>query len=81
MKESEFPEKFDLFHISYANGCQAMAYAPMYTVNVGDRVVTTFDEGIAKAIVKYVTPDEEWFKMISNAYTIDRITHKIVEVR
>ena len=79
-KKTEFPEMFDVLHVDYVNGYQGLAFAPQYTVEVGDHVITTFDEGTVKASVKYVTPEDEWFKLINGIHSVDRITDKIVKV-
>jgi len=81
MSKTEFPEMFDVLHINYTNGCQGLAFAPIGAVEIGDHVITTFDDGTVKASVKYCTPEDNWLKMISGMYSVDRITNKIVEVR
>jgi hypothetical protein len=80
-KKTEFPEMFDVLHIDYVNGCQGLAFAPIGAVEIGEKVITTFDEGTVKAQVKYVTPEDNWLKMICNMYSVDKITNKIIEVR
>ena len=90
MKEKpEFPEQFTLMNIQYKNGCKGLAYSKELNdddnfgpqCEVGDEVITTFDEGTISGMVKYCTPEDEWFKLISQVMTVDRITHKIVEVK
>lgn len=80
-KETQMPERFHVFCIEYTNGCKSLAYAESYAIDVGDRVITTFGEGTVKMKVQYITPEDEWFRMILSISTVDRITHKIVEVQ
>lgn len=86
-KKYEFPERFTLMNIQYKNGCKGLAYSAELKdefgsqCEVGDKVITTFDEGEVASMVKYCTPEDEWFKLISQVMTVDRITHKIVEVK
>ena len=80
MKKAEIPERFDLVSIKYKSGCKGLGYAPYHKVNVGDTVITGFDEGYAESVVQFCTPEDEMFKMISDIYTVDKITHKVVEI-
>ena len=80
MKKVEYPEQFTLASIKYRNGCKGYGYAPNYKVEVGDEVITGFDEGCVESIVTYCTPEDDYFKMIAEINTVDRITHKIVEI-
>ena len=81
MKKNTYPEVFNVYQINYVNGCQALAFSETQAIEVGDRVLTAFGEGTVVYMVQFCTADEPWFKMISGIYTVDRITHKIVEVR
>ena len=78
MKE-KLPERFDVCRIEYQNGCKGLAWCYWARISVGDRVVTNFGEGTVTHVVDCV--DEPWFRMVSNVMTIDKITHKIVEVK
>lgn len=79
-KKSAYPELFDVFQIEYDSGCKSLAFAPPYQAETGDRVITTCGTGTVKASVKYCTLEDEWFKLVSGIYPVDRINYKIIEV-
>lgn len=76
----EIPERFDLAFIKYKNGCKGFGYAPTSRIDVGDTVKTVWDEGTVESIVNWCTPEDDYYKLIAGVMTVDRITHKIVEV-
>ena len=80
MNTPEYPEKFSFVSIMYKCGCKGFAYAPLYTVNQNETVITDVDEGQITNIVKYCTPEDDWFRAVSSVMAVDKITHKIVEV-
>lgn len=77
----EFPERFDFVSIKYKSGCKGFAIAPTSHVAVGDHVITDLDDGIVSSLVSWCTPEDEYYKAITEVMTVDRITHKIVEVK
>lgn len=79
-KKVEIPERFDLVSIKYKNGCKGLGYAPTSHVNVGDTVKTAWDEGTVVSIASWCTPEDEYYKVLCDVYTVDKITHKIIEV-
>ena len=76
----EIPERFDLAFIRYTNGCKGLGYAPISRIDVGDTVKTAWDEGVVESMVNWCTPEDDYYKLIAGVMTVDRITHKIVEV-
>lgn len=80
MKKAEIPERFDLVSIKYKSGCKGLGYAPYMAIHKGDSVITEFGEGYAESIIQFCTPEDDYYKMISGIYTVDRITHKVVEI-
>ena len=76
----EIPEQFDLAFIRYTNGCKGLGYAPTSRIDVGDTVKTAWDEGTVESMVNWCTPEDDYYKLIAGVMTVDRITHKIVEV-
>lgn len=83
----EYPERFTIMSIQYKSGCKGLAYSAELKdefgsqCEVGDKVITNFDEGEVVSMVKYCTPEDDWFKLVSQVITVDRITHKLVEVK
>lgn len=80
IKKNQVDDRFDIFSIEYQNGCKGLAYAAD-GVAVGDKVITAFGEGTVKMVVPFCTSQDDWVKLISSIYTVDKITHKIVEVK
>ena len=80
-KKTEIPERFDLVSIKYQNGCKGLGYAPPCKVEVGDTVKTAWDEGTVVSIASWCTAEDEYYKVICDVITVDKITHKIVEVK
>lgn len=77
----EIPERFDLAFIRYTNGCKGLGYAPTSRIDVGDTVKTAWDEGVVESMVNWCTQEDDYYKLIAGVMTVDRITHKIVEVK
>lgn len=80
MKRPDVPQRFDVASIKYKNGCMGIAFAPVHRIDVGDHVVTAFDNGTVMSVVDYCTPEDDWYKLLCDVFTVDKITHKIVEV-
>lgn len=81
-KKLEVPERFDLVSIKYKSGCKGFGFAPVLSgIRVGDHVITAFDDGVVESLVIWCTPEDDYYKTIANVMTVDRITHKIVEVK
>jgi hypothetical protein len=76
----EIPERFDLVSIKYKCGSKGFAFAPTLKVKVGDHVITDYNDGIVQNLVSWCTPEDDYYKAIAGVMTVDRITHKIVEV-
>lgn len=77
----EVPERFDLASVKYKSGCKGFAFAPTSRISVGDHVITPYDEGVVQQVVSWCTPEDAYYKAIAEVMTVDRITHKIVEVK
>lgn len=78
----EVPERFDLVSIKYKCGCKGFAFAPVFSgIAVGDHVITPYNDGIVQHLVGYCTPEDDYYKAIVDVVTVDRITHKIIEVK
>lgn len=80
-KKVEVPERFDLVSVKYKSGCKGFAFAPTSHIEIGDHVITAFDDGVVESLVSWCTPEDDYYKTIANVMTVDRITHKIVEVK
>ena len=80
-KKVELPERFVLASIKYKCGCKGFGYAPTSSIHVGDTVKTEVDEGTVVSIASWCTPEDEYFKVLCDVDTVDKITHKIVEVK
>lgn len=80
-KKMEIPERFDLVCIKYKSGCKGLGFAPASRIEVGDHVITEFDDGIVESLVNWCTPEDDYYKTIANVMAVDKITHKIVEVK
>ena len=82
------PDKFDLLKICYMDTRDEerkesnwFAFAPVYTVKIGDIVDTAYGRAAVMDKAFFITKDEPIFKLIYGTVPIDRVMFKVEQVR
>ena len=83
------PEQFDLLRVEYFSSSptveikskNGLAYAPIYTVNVGDIVDIGFARGIVTDKIPFCDKDDPFLRLAADIISIPGVVYKLQKMK
>lgn len=82
------PEQFDLLRVEYFSSSptveikkHGLAYAPIYTVNVGDIVDIGFARGFVTDKIPYCDKDDPFLRLTADVISIPCVVYKLQKMK